>query len=176
LREKEYVGAARALDAGPWRIMFIDSLPNIALLITTVAFISAGVFGSGRRALLGSEGRFEGSRVPIEQWLPLVGGALSGEAGKTGFPTGGIAGGDAAIQLIGQHQEGGATGSGSENEAKGFPSPGVGEQVRLVEFEHGAVELWRLILTEDKGKGGPYLPLIGDDVGREPSFEVFPIG
>ena len=29
IREKEYVEAARSLGAGPWRIMFIDILPNV---------------------------------------------------------------------------------------------------------------------------------------------------
>ena len=29
IREKEYIEAARALGAGPWRIMFIDILPNV---------------------------------------------------------------------------------------------------------------------------------------------------
>src|SRR5437667_387020 len=29
IKEKEYVEAARSLGAGPWRIMFIDILPNV---------------------------------------------------------------------------------------------------------------------------------------------------
>src|SRR5215472_9420826 len=30
IREKEYIEASRSLGAGPWRIMFIDILPNVA--------------------------------------------------------------------------------------------------------------------------------------------------
>jgi peptide/nickel transport system permease protein len=37
LREKEYIEAARALGAGPWRIMFIDILPNIVAPIIVYA-------------------------------------------------------------------------------------------------------------------------------------------
>ena len=29
LKEREFVEAARALGAGPWRIMFVDILPNV---------------------------------------------------------------------------------------------------------------------------------------------------
>ena len=29
IREKEYIEAARSLGAGPWRIMFVDVLPNV---------------------------------------------------------------------------------------------------------------------------------------------------
>jgi peptide/nickel transport system permease protein len=37
LREKEYIEAARALGAGPWRIMFIDILPNVVAPIIVYA-------------------------------------------------------------------------------------------------------------------------------------------
>jgi len=37
LREKEYIEAAQALGAGPWRIMFIDILPNIVAPIIVYA-------------------------------------------------------------------------------------------------------------------------------------------
>lgn len=34
IREKEYIEAARSLGAGPWRIMFVDILPNVVAPIT----------------------------------------------------------------------------------------------------------------------------------------------
>lgn len=37
IREKEYIEAARALGAGPWRIMFIDILPNVIAPIIVYA-------------------------------------------------------------------------------------------------------------------------------------------
>jgi len=47
LKEKEYVEAARSLGAGPWRIMFIDILPNLlapVLVLSTLAIPAAIVF------------------------------------------------------------------------------------------------------------------------------------
>jgi peptide/nickel transport system permease protein len=37
IKEKEYVEAARALGAGPWRIMFVDILPNVLAPIIVYA-------------------------------------------------------------------------------------------------------------------------------------------
>jgi peptide/nickel transport system permease protein len=37
IREKEYVEAARSLGAGPWRIMFVDILPNVIAPIIVYA-------------------------------------------------------------------------------------------------------------------------------------------
>src|SRR5215813_8830530 len=41
IKEKEYIEAARALGAGPWRIMFIDVLPNLLapLIVYTTLLI-----------------------------------------------------------------------------------------------------------------------------------------
>jgi peptide/nickel transport system permease protein len=47
LKEKEYVEAARSLGASPWRIMFIDILPNLiapVLVLATLAIPAAIVF------------------------------------------------------------------------------------------------------------------------------------
>jgi peptide/nickel transport system permease protein len=47
LKEKEYIEAARSLGAGPWRIMFLDILPNLAgpvLVLSTLAIPAAIVF------------------------------------------------------------------------------------------------------------------------------------
>lgn len=39
LKEKEFVQAARALGAGPWRIMFVDLLPNVMAQVIVYASI-----------------------------------------------------------------------------------------------------------------------------------------
>jgi peptide/nickel transport system permease protein len=47
LKEKEYIEAARSLGAGPWRIMFLDILPNLlapVLVLATLAIPQAIVF------------------------------------------------------------------------------------------------------------------------------------
>jgi peptide/nickel transport system permease protein len=47
IKEKEYVEAARSLGAGPWRIMFIDILPNLlapVLVLATLSIPAAIVF------------------------------------------------------------------------------------------------------------------------------------
>ena len=47
IKEKEYVEAARSLGAGPWRIMFVDVLPNLVapvIVYTTLLIPSAIAF------------------------------------------------------------------------------------------------------------------------------------
>jgi peptide/nickel transport system permease protein len=47
LKEKEYIEAARSLGAGPWRIMFVDILPNLmgpVLVLATLYIPTAIVF------------------------------------------------------------------------------------------------------------------------------------
>ena len=47
LKEKEYIEAARSLGSGPWRIMFIDILPNLmapVLVLATLSIPAAIVF------------------------------------------------------------------------------------------------------------------------------------
>jgi peptide/nickel transport system permease protein len=47
IKEKEYIEAARSIGAGPWRIMFIDILPNLiapVLVLATLAIPTAIVF------------------------------------------------------------------------------------------------------------------------------------
>ncbi|HEX6527445.1 MAG TPA: ABC transporter permease [Streptosporangiaceae bacterium] len=51
LKQKEYIEAARALGAGPWRIMFIDLLPNVmaqvivyASLLIPLAIVTEAAF------------------------------------------------------------------------------------------------------------------------------------
>jgi ABC-type dipeptide/oligopeptide/nickel transport system permease subunit len=47
IKEKEYIEAARSIGAGPWRIMFVDILPNLiapVLVLATLAIPTAIVF------------------------------------------------------------------------------------------------------------------------------------
>src|SRR5437763_781700 len=47
IKEKEYIEAARSVGAGPWRIMFVDIMPNLlgpVLVLVTLAIPSAIVF------------------------------------------------------------------------------------------------------------------------------------
>jgi peptide/nickel transport system permease protein len=47
IKQKEYIEAARSLGAGPWRIMFIDMLPNLlapVLVLATLAIPTAITF------------------------------------------------------------------------------------------------------------------------------------
>ena len=49
IKEREYIEAARSLGAGPWRIMFIDILPNLmapVLVLATLSIPAAIVFES----------------------------------------------------------------------------------------------------------------------------------
>ena len=55
LKEKEYIEAARSLGAGPWRIMFIDILPNVVgpVLVLATLFIPTAVSFEATLSYLG---------------------------------------------------------------------------------------------------------------------------
>ena len=55
LKEKEYIEAARSLGAGPWRIMFIDILPNVLgpVLVLATLFIPTAVSFEATLSYLG---------------------------------------------------------------------------------------------------------------------------
>jgi peptide/nickel transport system permease protein len=55
LKEKEYIEAARSLGAGPWRIMFIDILPNLLgpVLVLATLFIPTAVAFEATLSYLG---------------------------------------------------------------------------------------------------------------------------
>jgi len=74
IREKEYIEAARSLGAGPWRIMFIDVLPNLMapiLVLATLSIPTAIVF----EATLSYLGL--GIQAPTASWGNILGGAQS---------------------------------------------------------------------------------------------------
>jgi peptide/nickel transport system permease protein len=55
LREKEYIEAAKSLGSGPWRIMFIDILPNLLgpVLVLATLYIPAAVTFEATLSFLG---------------------------------------------------------------------------------------------------------------------------
>jgi peptide/nickel transport system permease protein len=72
LKEKEYIEAARSVGAGPWRIMFIDIMPNLlgpVLVLATLAIPTAIVF-EATLSFLGL-----GVQPPTPSWGNLLAGA-----------------------------------------------------------------------------------------------------
>src|SRR5260370_38716475 len=65
IREKEYVEAARSLGAGPWRIMFIDILPNVIarIIVYTSLLIPVSIVAEASLSFLGA-----GIRPPTPSW------------------------------------------------------------------------------------------------------------
>ncbi len=55
IREKEYVEAARSLGAGPWRIMFIDILPNVIapIIVYITLLIPVSIVAEASLSFLG---------------------------------------------------------------------------------------------------------------------------
>jgi len=70
IREKEYVEAARALGAGPWRIMFIDILPNLLapLIVYSTLLIPVTIVGEATLSFLGV-----GVEPPTADWGQMIG-------------------------------------------------------------------------------------------------------
>lgn len=74
IKEREYIEAARSIGAGPWRIMFIDILPNLlgpVLVLATLAIPSAIVF-EATLSFLGL-----GVQPPEASWGNILAGAQS---------------------------------------------------------------------------------------------------
>ena len=74
IREKEYIEAARALGAGPWRIMFIDILPNLLaqLIVYTTLLIPLTIVGEASLSFLGV-----GVLPPTADWGQMINAASS---------------------------------------------------------------------------------------------------
>jgi ABC-type dipeptide/oligopeptide/nickel transport system permease subunit len=74
IREKEYIEAARALGAGPWRIMFIDILPNLLaqLIVYTTLLIPLTIVGEASLSFLGV-----GVLAPTADWGQMISAASS---------------------------------------------------------------------------------------------------
>jgi ABC-type dipeptide/oligopeptide/nickel transport system permease subunit len=69
IKEKEYIEAARALGAGPWRIMFIDILPNLLapLIVYSTLLIPATIVGEATLSFLGV-----GVQPPTADWGQMI--------------------------------------------------------------------------------------------------------
>jgi ABC-type dipeptide/oligopeptide/nickel transport system permease subunit len=69
IKEKEYIEAARALGAGPWRIMFIDILPNLLapLIVYSTLLIPATIVGEATLSFLGV-----GVQPPTAEWGQMI--------------------------------------------------------------------------------------------------------
>jgi peptide/nickel transport system permease protein len=74
IREKEYIEAARALGAGPWRIMFIDILPNLLaqLIVYTTLLIPLTIVAEASLSFLGV-----GIPPPTADWGQMISAASS---------------------------------------------------------------------------------------------------
>jgi len=74
IKEKEYIEAARALGAGPWRIMFVDILPNLLapLIVYSTLLIPATIVGEATLSFLGV-----GVQPPTADWGQMISDASS---------------------------------------------------------------------------------------------------
>ncbi|MGI9009280.1 MAG: ABC transporter permease [Streptosporangiaceae bacterium] len=70
LKEKEYIEAARSLGAGPWRIMFVDILPNLLgpVLVLATLYIPTAVTFEATLSFLGI-----GIPEPAPSWGNILG-------------------------------------------------------------------------------------------------------
>ncbi|SRR6266566_311694 len=69
IREKEYIEAARALGAGPWRIMFIDILPNVVapIIVYATLLIPLAIVAEASLSFLGV-----GVQPPTADWGQMI--------------------------------------------------------------------------------------------------------
>ncbi len=74
LKEKEYIEAARSIGAGPWRIMFIDILPNLMgpVLVLATLYIPTAVVFEATLSFLGI-----GIPAPAASWGNILAEAQS---------------------------------------------------------------------------------------------------
>ena len=69
IKEKEYIEAARAMGAGPWRIMFIDILPNVVapIIVYTTLLIPLSIVTEASLSFLGV-----GIPPPTPDWGQMI--------------------------------------------------------------------------------------------------------
>ena len=69
IREKEYIEAARALGAKPWRIMFVDILPNLLapLIVYATLLIPLNIVAEAALSFLGV-----GIQDPTPDWGKMI--------------------------------------------------------------------------------------------------------
>jgi peptide/nickel transport system permease protein len=69
IREREYIEAARAMGAGPWRIMFVEILPNLIapIIVYTTLLIPLTIVGEASLSFLGI-----GVQPPTADWGQMI--------------------------------------------------------------------------------------------------------
>jgi len=72
IKEKEYIEAARSVGAGPWRVMFIDIMPNLMGPVLATLSIPAAIIFEATLSFLGL-----GVQPPTPSWGNLLAGAQS---------------------------------------------------------------------------------------------------
>lgn len=74
IKEKEYIEAARALGAGPWRIMFVDILPNLLapLIVYSTLLVPSTIVAEAALSFLGV-----GVQPPTADWGQMISDATS---------------------------------------------------------------------------------------------------
>jgi peptide/nickel transport system permease protein len=72
IKEREYIEAARSLGAGPWRIMFLDILPNLLgpVLVLATLLVPAAIVFEATLSFLGL-----GVQPPTASWGNILAGA-----------------------------------------------------------------------------------------------------
>lgn len=93
---------------------------------------------------------------------------MAGQELEAHLPTGGVAGGEAAVELVAEDEAGTARWFRREFEAKRLLAPRVGQDPRLLTLEDRPGERRALVLTEREAERRADLPLVADDVTREP--------
>jgi peptide/nickel transport system permease protein len=69
IREREYVEAARAIGAGPWRIMLVDIFPNVLapVIVYTTLLIPVSIVGEATLSFLAV-----GVKAPTSDWGQMI--------------------------------------------------------------------------------------------------------
>ena len=69
VREREYIEAARAMGAGPWRIMFVDILPNVLapIIVYSTLLIPVSIVGEATLSFLSV-----GVQPPTADWGQMI--------------------------------------------------------------------------------------------------------
>src|SRR3954470_10336216 len=69
VREREYIEAARAMGASPWRIMFVDILPNVLapIIVYTTLLIPVSIVGEATLSFLSV-----GVQPPTADWGQMI--------------------------------------------------------------------------------------------------------
>ena len=106
IKEKEYIEAARSLGAGPFRIMFLDILPNLLapVLVLATLYIPTAVVFEATLSYLGL-----GIQPPVASWGNILADAQNFYQVAwwyVGIPRGGTAHHHARVQPVRRRDQG----------------------------------------------------------------------